>query len=86
MYDYSRPLTYSQIKDYVKDRNYEKAIMNSKYSKKDIEKYMEYLSSYSKYPVTSENYDLLFYDIGKKSRCILYALLIKIQAKQLNIL
>lgn len=66
MYDYSRPLTYSQIKDYVKDRNYEKAIMNSKYSKKDIEKYMEYLSSYSKYPVTSENYDLLFYDIGKK--------------------
>lgn len=66
MYDYSKPLTYAQIKDYVKDRDYEKAIMNSKYSQKDIEKYMEYLSSYSKYPVTAENYDLLFYDIGKK--------------------
>lgn len=66
MYDYSKPLTYAQIKDYVKDRDYEKAIMNSKYSQKDIEKYMEYLSSYSKYPVTADNYDLLFYDIGKK--------------------
>lgn len=66
MYDYKQPLTYAQIKDYIKDRNYEKAVMNSKYSQKDIEKYMEYLSSYSKYPVTAENYDLLFYDIGKK--------------------
>lgn len=66
MYDYSKPLTYAQIKDYVKDRNYEKAIMNSKYSQKDIEKYMEFLSFYSKYPVTAEKYDLLFYDIGKK--------------------
>lgn len=66
MYDYKQPLTYAQIKDYIKDRNYEKAVMNSKYSQRDIEKYMEYLSSYSKYPVTAENYDLLFYDIGKK--------------------
>ena len=66
MYDYKQPLTYAQIKDYVKDRNYEKAVMNSKYSQRDIEKYMEYLSSYSKYPVTAESYDLLFYDIGKK--------------------
>lgn len=66
MYDYKQPLTYAQIKDYVKDRNYEKAVMNSKYSQRDIEKYMEYLSYYSKYPVTAENYDLLFYDIGKK--------------------
>ncbi len=66
MYDYSKPLTYAQIKDYVKDRNYEKAIMNSKYSQRDIEKYMEFLSFYSKYPVTAEKYDLLFYDIGKK--------------------
>lgn len=66
MYDYKQPLTYAQIKDYIKDRNYEKAVMNSKYSQKDIKKYMEYLSSYSKYPVTAENYDLLFYDIGKK--------------------
>lgn len=66
MYAYKQPLTYAQIKDYIKDRNYEKAVMNSKYSQKDIEKYMEYLSSYSKYPVTAENYDLLFYDIGKK--------------------
>lgn len=66
MYDYSKPLTYAQIKDYVKDRNYEKAIMNSKYSQRDIEKYMEYLSFYSKYPIKADNYDLLFYDIGKK--------------------
>lgn len=66
MYAYKQPLTYAQIKDYIKDRNYEKAVMNSKYSQRDIEKYMEYLSSYSKYPVTAENYDLLFYDIGKK--------------------
>lgn len=66
MYDYNQPLTYAQIKDYVKDRNYEKAVMNSKYSQRDIEKYMEYLSYYSKYPVTAEEYDLLFYDIGKK--------------------
>ena len=66
MYDYSKPLTYAQIKDYVKDRNYEKAIMNSKYSQRDIEKYMEFLSFYSKYPVKADDYDLLFYDIGKK--------------------
>lgn len=66
MYDYSKPLTYAQIKDYVKDRNYEKAIMNSKYSQRDIEKYMEFLSFYSKYPIKADNYDLLFYDIGKK--------------------
>lgn len=66
MYDYSKPLTYAQIKDYVKDRNYEKAIMNSKYSQRDIEKYMEYLSFYSKYPIKADDYDLLFYDIGKK--------------------
>lgn len=66
MYDYSKPLTYAQIKDYVKDRDYEKAIMNSKYSQRDIEKYMEFLSFYSKYPIKAENYDLLFYDIGKK--------------------
>lgn len=66
MYDYKQPLTYAQIKDYVKDRNYEKAVMNSKYSQRDIEKYMEYLSYFSKYPVTAEEYDLLFYDIGKK--------------------
>ncbi len=66
MYDYKQPLTYAQIKDYVKDRNYEKAVMNSKYSQRDIEKYMEYLSSYSKYPIKADNYDLLFYDIGKK--------------------
>lgn len=66
MYAYKQPLTYAQIKDYIKDRNYEKAVINSKYSQRDIEKYMEYLSSYSKYPVTAENYDLLFYDIGKK--------------------
>lgn len=66
MYDYSRPLTYAQMKEYVKDRNYEKAIMNSKYSKKDIEKYIDYLSGYLKYPVTAESYDLLFYDIGRK--------------------
>ena len=66
MYDYSKPLTYAQIKDYVKDRDYEKAIMNSKYSQRDIEKYMEYLSFYSKYPIKADNYDLLFYDIGKK--------------------
>lgn len=66
MYDYKKPLTYAQIKDYVKDRNYEKAIMNSKYNQRDIEKYMEYLNYFSKYPVTAENYDLLFYDIGKK--------------------
>lgn len=66
MYDYSKPLTYAQIKDYVKDRNYEKAIMNSKYSQRDIEKYMEFLSFYSKYPINTDNYDLLFYDIGKK--------------------
>ena len=66
MYDYSKPLTYAQIKDYVKDRDYEKAIMNSKYSQRDIEKYMEFLSFYSKYPIKADNYDLLFYDIGKK--------------------
>ena len=66
MYDYSKPLTYAQIKDYVKDRNYEKAIMNSKYSQRDIEKYMEFLSFYSKYPIKADDYDLLFYDIGKK--------------------
>lgn len=66
MYDYSKPLTYAQIKDYVKDRNYEKAIMNSKYSQRDIEKYMEFLSFYSKYPIKADNYDLIFYDIGKK--------------------
>lgn len=66
MYDYSKPLTYAQIKDYVKDRNYEKAIMNSKYNQRDIEKYMEFLSFYSKYPINTDNYDLLFYDIGKK--------------------
>lgn len=66
MYDYKQPLTYAQIKDYVKDRNYEKAVMNSKYSQRDIEKYMEYLSYFSKYPVTAEEYDLLFYDLGKK--------------------
>lgn len=66
MYDYSKPLTYAQIKDYVKDRDYEKAIMNSKYSQRDIEKYMEYLSFYSKYPIKADDYDLLFYDIGKK--------------------
>ena len=66
MYDYKQPLTYAQIKDYVKDRNYEKAVMNNKDNEEDLEKYMEYLSSYSKYPVTAENYDLLFYDIGKK--------------------
>lgn len=66
MYDYSKPLTYAQIKDYIKDRNYEKAIMNSKYSQRDIEKYMEFLSFYSKYPIKADNYDLLFYDIGKK--------------------
>lgn len=66
MYDYSKPLTYAQIKDYVKDRDYEKAIMNSKYSQRDIEKYMEFLSFYSKYPIKADDYDLLFYDIGKK--------------------
>lgn len=66
MYDYSKPLTYAQIKDYIKDRNYEKAIMNSKYSQRDIEKYMEFLSFYSKYPIKADDYDLLFYDIGKK--------------------
>lgn len=66
MYDYSKPLTYAQIKDYVKDRDYEKAIMNSKYSQRDIEKYMEFLSFYLKYPIKADNYDLLFYDIGKK--------------------
>ena len=66
MYDYSKPLTYAQIKDYVKDRNYEKAVINSKYSQRDIEKYMEFLSFYSKYPIKADDYDLLFYDIGKK--------------------
>lgn len=66
MYDYSKPLTYGQILYYAGDRNYEKAIKSGKYNQNDVKEYMEYLSSYSKYPITTYDYDLLFYDIGKK--------------------
>lgn len=66
MYDYSKPLTYTQMKDYVKDRNYEKAIMNNTDSPRAVKEYMEFLSFYSKSLITIYDYDLLFYDIGKK--------------------
>lgn len=66
MYDYKNPLTYAQIQDYVKDRNYEKALMNNKYNQKDIKKYLELLSNYSKKTFYYQDYDLVFYDIGKK--------------------